>query len=81
MSIKSSKLQTVAAIMAMAAMMEPGTGQMFTGRSQKTDEEKEIEQDNIRLKQGQKKFWYGSNYVWSLSQKRADKKAKKLGYL
>lgn len=73
----------LAAMMMMASIMDIGNqnyGSSFSDKEVKSEEEKELDQEKIRLKQGQKKFWYGSNYVWALSQKRADKKAKKLGY-
>lgn len=44
------------------------------GNSSMTDEEK-------AKANGLKKFTYGSNHVFALNKRSADKKAKKLGYL
>jgi hypothetical protein len=41
----------------------------------------EIDEDKLNKAKGLNKFYYGSEYVWALNQKSADKKARKKGII
>lgn len=40
-----------------------------------------IDEDKLNEARGLKKFYYGSEYIWALNQKSADKKAIKKGLI
>lgn len=44
-------------------------------------EANKLKVDKMRLASGQKKFFYGDNYVWSRDQENADRKARNSGFL
>ena len=73
------KYMALAAGLAMITSSNPSTIEKrkvdFSRNSNPTDF------DKLQEAKGLKQFFYGSDYVWALNQKTADKKAKKKGWI
>lgn len=64
-----------------SSVVEASDRRRYTKKKEKTPEEIAAFEENRKLRQGLKHFYYGEKYVIALNQKNADRKARQQGII
>lgn len=67
--------------MVSSSVVEVSDRRRYTKKKERTPEEIAAFEENRKMKQGLKRFYYGDKYVIALNQKNADRKARQQGII